>query len=321
MSFPKFIAITALCLFGFIAVLAFMKKEKGEAAAPLARPNAPVEIELKQEKPVKKQVAMVRNASLEGDLPEADRVDELFNRQDPKFPIVETIAYRSRVGWQKGRPAWIADYAAHYKTSRHFIARSLNNSPEYFKQNIAEGDRFNVYREDKNFEFYLLIDASRCKLWLYYHDLDTGDRKLVKTYPVGLGRPDDSKPSGCLTPLGKFLLGDKIVIYKPKMYGFYNGQKTEMVRVFGSRWIPFDKEVENCTASARGFGIHGVPWIENEKNELVPDESSLGKFESDGCIRLSNADMEELFAIVITKPATVEIVNDFHAAKLPGVER
>ena len=60
------------------------------------------------------------------DVPEADRVDELFNRQDPKFPIVETIPYRSRVAWQKGRPAWLSDYAAHYKTSRHFIARSLN---------------------------------------------------------------------------------------------------------------------------------------------------------------------------------------------------
>ena len=73
--------------------------------------------------------------------------------------------------------------------------------------------------------------------------------------------------------------------------------------------------------AARGFGIHGVPWIENGQNELIPDESSLGKFESDGCIRLANADMEELFAIIITKPTTVEIVKDFHLAKLPGVER
>ena len=97
-----------------------------------------------------------------------------------------------------------------------------------------------MYREDKNFEFYLLIDSSRCKLWLYYIDFDLDERKLIKSYPVGLGRLDENKPSGNLTPLGKYLLGDKIVIYKPKMYGYHNGQKTEMVKVFGSRWIPFE---------------------------------------------------------------------------------
>lgn len=319
MSFPKFIAITAICLFGVIALLSLMKKEK---EAPVALSTAPIEIELHQEArqipapQIKKNIT----SSLD-DVPDTDRVAELFNRQGPKFPIVETISYKSRVAWQKGRPAWLSDYAAHYKTSRHFIARSLNEAPDYFKQNIAEGDKFNVYREDKNFEFYLLIDASRCKLWLYYIDFDLGERKLIKTYPVGLGRQDGNKPSGSLTPLGKYLLGDKIVIYKPKMYGYHNGQKTEMVKVFGSRWIPFESEVENCSASARGFGIHGVPWIENAQHELVPDESSLGKYESDGCIRLANADMEELFAIIITKPSTVEIVKDFHSVKLPGVER
>ena len=61
--------------------------------------------------------------------------------------------------------------------------------------------------------------------------------------------------------------------------------------------------------------------MENGQHELVPDESSLGKYESDGCIRLSNSDMEELFAIIITKTREVEIVKDFHLAKLPGVEK
>ena len=31
-------------------------------------------------------------------------------------------------------------------------------------------------------------------------------------------------------------------------------------------------------------------------------------------------DMEELFSIVISKPTFIEIVKDFHEAKLPGTE-
>jgi lipoprotein-anchoring transpeptidase ErfK/SrfK len=46
----------------------------------------------------------------------------------------------------------------------------------------------------------------------------------------------------------------------------------------------------------------------------------IGAYDSDGCIRLSSADIEELFSIVLTKPTFVEIVKDFHEAKLPGVE-
>lgn len=318
MSFPKFVAFTAFCLFAGIAALAVIKSKQSEEHV-----NHSFEIDL-QNKVVESAPVEAAPASFEiqtsmDGLPDADRVDQLFRCGDPHLPIVETIIYKSRVPWQKGRPAWITDYASHYKTSRHFIARSLNGKEDYFKQNVGEGDRFNVYREDKNFEFYLLIDLSRCKMWLYYEDLDTHEKELLKTYPVGLGRLDPNKPSGSLTPVGKYLLGDKIVIYKPKMLGFHNNEKIEMVRVFGSRWIPFEKEVEACSAPARGFGIHGVPWIDGELNDLVPDEQSVGKYDSDGCIRLASRDMEELFAIVITKPTTVEIVKDFHDSKFLGV--
>ena len=103
---------------------------------------------------------------------------------------------------------------------------------------------------------------------------------------MGLGRVDPSRQSGLLTPLGKYSLGDKIAIYKPKMTGFHNGQKVEMMRIFGTRWIPFAKEVADTTQPAKGFGIHGVPWKMNEKAQGVEDKSSLGKYQSDGCIRL-----------------------------------
>lgn len=345
MSLPKILAVVAVVLFATIGIAAGVKKYKSTppaVVAVVAKPAAPLEVELNKAppsviKPSKPAPAVVvsppvtappvstkpdvKLPKVERTLPRGDRIAEFFNKGEPKFPIVETITYRSRVAWQKGRPAWLSDYATYYSTSRHFIARSLNGKPDYFKQNVAEGDRFNVLRKDKNINFYLVIDASLCRMWFYYIDLDTNQRVFVKDYKVGLGREDASRTSGSLTPLGKYSLGSKIAIYKPKMMGTHNGQKVEMIRIFGSRWVPFDKEIGDNTAPAKGLGLHGAPWRVNDKGELEEDASSLGKWMSDGCVRLASKDMEELFAIIITKPTTVELVRSFDDAKLPGIEK
>ncbi len=351
-TFPKLLAIITIALFGIIGTVALFKGDKkSKTPSPL---STPIEVELGNEmgvavvkkttlpKPAlqaatttkKDKTSAAKIAAQEPPsssppqtpitaektvaLPNADRVDQLFNKKGPTLPIVETITYKSHVSWQKGRPAWLSDYASHYHTSRHFIARSLNGSPDYFKQDLAEGDRFNVLRLDKNIQFYALIDISRCRLWLYYDDLSTHERVLLKTYQIGLGRVDTAKASGCLTPIGKYTLGNKIAIYKPKAMGKYHGQTVEMITVFGTRWIPFDKEVEACSSPAKGFGIHGVPWIAKGSAEPVEDRSSLGKHQSDGCIRMASEDVEEFFAITITKPTTVELVKDFFDARTPS---
>lgn len=348
MSLPKLLAIAAGILFSVIAIASLMKGNKTRTPSTETALSAPLEIELDQEiqlaspsttsqadlaveeKPaplavgsiVQNEPAIIVPVPRNNEtLPDANRIEELFTKGDTKLPIVQTIIYKSRVPWQKGRPAWLSDYASHYATSRHFIARSLNGKADYFKQDLAEGDKFNVLNPDKKINFYLLIDTSRSKMWFYYLDLDSNERVLLKTYHVGLGRIDSSKPSGMLTPLGKYSLGTKIAIYKPKTTGFHHGQKVEMIRIFGTRWIPFDKELGNNTAPAEGFGIHGVPWIASNEGDLIENVASLGKYESDGCIRLSTQDIEELFAIIITRPTTIELVKDFYEAKLPGMEK
>jgi lipoprotein-anchoring transpeptidase ErfK/SrfK len=341
MSLPKLVIIFTVVLFSVIGIAAFLKKDK-KINQPLV--TLPIEIDLAQgtvkqptpfPAPPPPQPLSVKKNALESkvskqaisaeknetDVPHANRIDQFFNKDDRKFPIVETITYRSRVSWQKGRPAWLSDYAGYYSTSRHFIARSLNGKPDYLKQDVAEGDRFNVLRKDKSINFYLLVDVSRNRLWFYYLNLDTKQRVLVKDYAVGVGRDDPDKASGLLTPLGKYTLGSKIAVYKPKMTGYHNGQKVEMLRVFGTRWIPFEKELSGTTAPAKGFGIHGVPWKANEKGVWHEDKDCLGKHLSDGCIRLATADIEELFAVIITKPTTIEIVKDFKDASLPGIEK
>ena len=350
MSLGKILAITAAVLLGFIGISAFFKESKDvpkedEKTLPLQASSLqihkknsknviePIEISLEpairvaQAEPVlpnleknapelEKKPVEVKRVVPAVELPDADRIHELFSTTSKKLPFIETVTYKSRVAWQKGRPAWLSDYASYYGTSRHFIARSLNGTPDYFKQEIAEGNKFNVFKDNYPLEFQLVVDASRCKMWLYAISGEAREKILIKTYPVSLGRPDSSKESGILTPLGKFKLGSRIAIYKPKVIGHYKGQKTEMIQVFGTRWIPFETEIGETTLPAKGFGLHGVPWTKAKNGELEEDITSLGKFESDGCVRMATSDMEEVYAIVITKPAYIELVKDFSQSEL-----
>lgn len=349
MSFSKFFIICVFVLFAVIGVTAWVKKQdKNKAATPAATEaqaanknnvtnsqnylNHSLKSDAVQ---AKKEDASTKSGNhsnqlpkepvyitfSKSPLPEVDRVQELFDTGTGKLSsIVETIVYKSRVSWLNGRAAWLADYATHYATSRHFIARSLNHKPDYLTQKVTEGDQFNVFRKDKKIEFYLLVDMSSCKMFFYVIEGQDKVRTLLKTYNVGLGRLEPNSPSGSLTPLGKYSLGSKIVSYKPGSMGIFHNETTEMIRIFGTRWIPFDKEISGTTAPAKGYGIHGAPWIEGKNKELVEHVNCISKYESDGCIRLIAKDMEELFAIVVTKPTTIEIVKNFADAQMTTKE-
>lgn len=345
----KFLLIGAVILFSVLGCIGIVKKWTGQRAikaasqvetrsllheTPIvsvpAKVNAPA-LDTQQQanlpalsgEPLTVEQQGHRPAALpvHDDFPSIDRIFQLFTLGSSKLPIVETITYSSSVPWLKGRPAWLVDYASYYHTSRHFIARALNGKPDYFSQKVSEGNRFNVFRKDKRIQFYLLVDVSRCKMGFYYVDLDTNERVLIKTYSVGLGRLDARSASGTLTPLGRYSLGNHVAVYTPGVQGFYHDQKIEMIRVFGTRWIPFDQEVERVSASAKGYGLQGAPFTVDQKTgQYVELRQSIGAYESDGCIRLASEDMEELFSIVISKPTFIEIVKDFHEAKLPGKE-
>lgn len=277
---------------------------------------APITYEIVEEK----APAIIPEVALEENL-DIDRVERLFSKGKNKLPFVETVTYKSRVSWLQGRPAWIADYASYFGTSRHFIARSLNGKKDYYTQKVSSGDQFNVFQKNKDVRFYLVVDLSKLRMWFYAFDASSNYRYLLKTYKVGCGRVDKDSPSGCLTPLGAFNLSDKVAIYRPGVEGFFKEQKVEMIQVFGTRWMPYQGETDETAAMIKGFGMHGVPWFRHDvSGELIEDRETIGKHDSSGCIRLLQEDIEELFSIVITKPTTVEIVKEFAQAKLPGVE-
>ncbi len=244
-----------------------------------------------------------------------DRIDEFFQPGCETLPIVETIRYSPNVSWSPHKSAWLGDYAAHHCTSKHFISRSLSKGrPHYDQQNIAVGDRFNVLKKQMPFQFYLLVDISRSRLWFYYEDLAAKKKVLLKTYDVGLGRLDPHSPSGSLTPTGKFRIGSKIIVYRPGSKGIFRRRETEMITVFGTRWIPIHGS-EASSADLKGYGVHGSPWLLADDGQLREDRTSIGNYASDGCIRMATKDVEELFSIVITRPTEVEIVTDFCLAE------
>ena len=240
-----------------------------------------------------------------------DKIHQLFSTGKDKLPFVETVTYSPRVPWLEGRAAWIADYASFYGTSRHFIARSLNQKADYISQKVAIGDRFNVFSKDKKIEFHLLLDLSRKEIDFSYIDMESGEKELLKTYPVAVGMENSQMPSGCLTPLGTYHLGKKIAIYKPGIMGRFHDEETEMIQVFGTRWIPIlEDDEDELRVNMTRFGLHGAPHLpEAETGEYVEYRECVGTNVSEGCIRLLQEDMEELFSIVITKPTTIEIVN------------
>lgn len=251
-----------------------------------------------------------------------DRMALLFNPFPPTLPIVHTMTYAAKVPWLQGRPAYLGDYAAYFKTSKHFISRSLHGSGQFFSDVVSRGDRFNVIRTDHNIEFHLVVDLSRLKMWVYSYDATDGVRLLLKDYRIAAGKRCANSPSGSLTPTGVFALGNEIAVYSEGMTGYYHQKKIDMLSVFGRRWIPFAKEVAESSGPCRGLGIHGMPCRPNPiTGEWVECGESVGDYASDGCIRMLNDDITELFSVIVSRPSYIHIVRDFTQAKLPGVEQ
>ncbi|MDA0991414.1 MAG: L,D-transpeptidase, partial [Verrucomicrobia bacterium] len=104
------------------------------------------------------------------------------------------------------------------------------------------------------------------------------DGKFFKRYGVGTGKYGK-------TPLGEFEIYDKItepVWWRPDGKEIPFG---DPLNILGTRWMAI--RATGDTPQVRGYGIHGT-W----------DDSSIGKAESAGCIRMRNSEVEELFDLL-----------------------
>ena len=113
--------------------------------------------------------------------------------------------------------------------------------------------------------------------------LKLGDRRvylyngseLINSYPVAIGTPETP------TPTGEFAVTQLVV--NPVWQSPWTGEVRSPGpnSALGLRWIGF-------TSSQNGvFGFHGTPTVE-----------SIGHAASNGCVRMHNADVIELFSQV-----------------------
>ncbi|MFC1715852.1 L,D-transpeptidase family protein [Candidatus Poribacteria bacterium] len=130
-------------------------------------------------------------------------------------------------------------------------------------------------------DFNILVDLSKNKLFL-----KSGDA-VIKKYNVGIGKTETP------TPLGVFKVTDKLP--NPVWYSTLPSGAKEAIppgdprNELGTRWIGFEP-------TNGSYGIHGT---------IAPE--SIGKAIGNGCVRMLNEDVEELYDLVVAE-TPVEII-------------
>jgi lipoprotein-anchoring transpeptidase ErfK/SrfK len=147
------------------------------------------------------------------------------------------------------------------------IARDFKTTTELImKSNNLSSDKIIPGRKVKVWDapFSLLVDKSQNTLLL------KAGEEVFKTYIVSTGK-DNS------TPVGNFKITTKLM--NPTW--FRAGavvQPGSPENILGTRWMGFDLP---------GYGIHGTT-----------DPQSLGRQVTQGCVRMANPDIEELYLII-----------------------
>jgi lipoprotein-anchoring transpeptidase ErfK/SrfK len=154
--------------------------------------------------------------------------------------------------------------------SLYAIAKRYGTTVELLqKSNHITGDliRPGMKLKVSQTEFHVRVDKSENRLMLYAGD------DLIKTYVVATG-------IGERTPIGTFTIENKLV--DPVWY--HAGAilpPDSPDNILGTRWLGF---------SASGYGIHGT---------TIPE--SIGTNATEGCVRMHNHDVEELYSILPLK--------------------
>ncbi len=160
----------------------------------------------------------------------------------------------------------LAGIAAKFNTTISAIQRSNGLDPTNPK--IYPNDVLQIYQGD----WRIKVFKENFRLLLYDDDL------LFKVYKIGIGRQDR-------TPTGTFRIQNKL-----KEPDWTRRGKTipygDPDNVLGTRWMGL-KPVGDTPKNLTGYGIHGT-W----------KPETIGQAVSNGCVRLKNENVNELFSIV-----------------------
>jgi LysM repeat protein len=141
--------------------------------------------------------------------------------------------------------------------------------------------------------FNLVVSKSKFSMDIYLGAPGEKGSMYITSFPVGLGK-DDSTPTGTwMVEAGKKIANP--TYFSPRGEGVTDADDPK--NPLGERWIGLTG-IDGHAIGKSSYGIHGTV-----------DESSIGKQESMGCIRMHNADVEVVFDMVVDGKSTV-IVKD-----------
>jgi LysM repeat protein len=139
--------------------------------------------------------------------------------------------------------------------------------------------------------FNAVVYKSRFALDVYLGPPEQPGSLYITSFPVGLGK-DDSTPTGTWqVEAGRKLKNP--TYYSPRGEGLIDADDPK--NPLGERWIGLTG-IDGHAVGKASYGIHGTI-----------DESSIGKMESMGCIRLKNADVEWLFDLLMDGKSVVVV--------------
>ncbi len=217
-------------------------------------------------------LAQADSARIQGSLLEAKRIYQQILTGSPSADIASTV--QQRLGEVNMRmlfsPTPTPDavmYEVKSGDSLSKIAREFHTTVELLRASnllkrdvIRPGQRLKVLKA----EFSVVVDKSLNALTLKEKE------EVVKVYRCSTGKEG-------ITPTGTFKVVNRIVDppwFTPE--GLIPPGDSR--NILGSRWMGFDLP---------SYGIHGTT-----------DPSSIGKSVTQGCVRLANADVEELFSLL-----------------------
>ncbi|MEI6832273.1 MAG: TIGR00730 family Rossman fold protein [Candidatus Omnitrophota bacterium] len=166
------------------------------------------------------------------------------------------------------------------------LSKKLNMTPQLLKRlNNLHSDTLANEQTLKIVNLGYKIIISRMDKKLYFCD-DNG--RLIREYPIGVGKKKTK------TPLGIFEVTERL---ERKAY-WYKPHSSKKVP-YGNKNYPFGK-LGIFVRIGPSIGMHSTSWPE-----------SIGKEESDGCIRMKNEDVEEIYYFVPL--GTKVIIKEFYS--------
>lgn len=164
--------------------------------------------------------------------------------------------------------------ARRFNTTVEAIQRMNNIAPD--SSRIYPGMTLLVYDGD----WSIMVSKEHFVLMLF------DDQRIFKVYDVGIGRQDR-------TPTGTFVIHNKLrePTWTPPGRVILFGHPDN---VLGTRWLGL-LPVKETDPALSGYGIHGT-W----------ERDTVGTAASQGCVRMRNEDVEELYDLIPHPPGSEE---------------